>query len=632
MSEASSLSRSRATAHSMGFVSSSQSTQPTSVSLFTSETQIDSRGFVQSPFRAGGPALCSLPAVIDWSIPNIHNYRHQLRARVSPILKEFNISDELVTVTGRRSEVRSGPEPILTVLVVIPHDPNPQSSQWRKAAIKIHHVLSPEFPSISVEIIDDKMMRRPHCFPIPPGHSIIPKWKRICSKILNESDYQEWTGISLWRYGVEDLPTQNRMTVIVGLLESTVGLFSTFAKQIKGILALENEEDIDVLFIKNERFLLTYEAQAEVQIGSPLELGMCRNRLLLPGVSIGIQNSTAGTWTLGGIVQLKRQGIEYHFALTCFHCVYPPPYHRSILTNTKGAAQALTNWEYQHIAPNDHMAKKILRIEQPSTFDLKNTIAHLDESIGCEKNPEFLRVDEKSKAIEQGVDDFVTPNEDRRYRKTLDRIQTLESQRAVFEKILAEESHGLGHVFSGSGANSTITEDGVTRISDWALINVNLERLADGKTDENTFIELNKPFNYNKESPPPRDFVPLPSGKKIISEDRLVKFGRSSKGTTGKYNGVEDLHIVRVKDQTQRRGFRIVITYEHSVSSLKSPFTGPFAMPGDSGSFVCTLQGEVVGMLILGNERLGTFSFSSMSNIFRDIKEKTGADEVCLPE
>ena len=54
----------------------------------------------------------------------------------------------------------------------------------------------------------------------------------------------------------------------------------------------------------------------------------------------------------------------------------------------------------------------------------------------------------------------------------------------------------------------------------------------------------------------------------------------------------------------------------------------PFAIPGDSGSFVGNGRGEVVGMLLGGHERTDTSIFTPMVEIFDDIKRITNAVEV----
>lgn len=53
-----------------------------------------------------------------------------------------------------------------------------------------------------------------------------------------------------------------------------------------------------------------------------------------------------------------------------------------------------------------------------------------------------------------------------------------------------------------------------------------------------------------------------------------------------------------------------------------------FGKPADSGSFVFDNLGGVVGMLLTRFEVKETTYFTSLENIFRDIKEVGGAEEV----
>ncbi|KAJ5093825.1 hypothetical protein N7456_009686 [Penicillium angulare] len=257
MSDAASLTRSRATAHSMAFLSSSTSSQ---VSIFSSESRVDSQGFLRSPFRAGGPVLCSLPGK---SVPisarylqetNISSHFVEIHDKTVEVLEKYNIRHKTFDITGRISLVRSESEPIPTVFVVIPHQSPPDSTEWRQAARIIRGKLNLQFSGISIELIDEKMMIRPECSPVPNSHSIIPKWKQICDSILDTCDISEWSGVSLWRYGVELDPSDNRITVLVSVLESATGPFITAARTIQDILGTANENDIDVLFLKNERW------------------------------------------------------------------------------------------------------------------------------------------------------------------------------------------------------------------------------------------------------------------------------------------------------------------------------------------------------------------------------------------
>lgn len=341
MSDPASITRRRASAHSLAF---HLSTSTASESLWSAESDVDNDGFLQSSFRAGGPVLTALPAYCvpigrAYSVQNdIDDRFSEIYNQVSPLLTEYQIPYFKFSMIARISRVKES-EPIPTVLVGVDHVSPPQSARWREAARKIHAELSPLLPDISVELIDEKLAQRPHCYPVEPSHPIIPKWDDICNDILRVCDICEWTGIACWRYGVEFNieefdPEENPVTIIVTVLESAVGPFTSSLRQIRDILAEYSVDDVDILFMKNERHSHYEESQRD----NFLCQEAC-SRYVLPGVGIGIQDSSTMISTLGGIVELKfpNDPTWYPYGLTCFHGVYPPSKHHSDFSNIEGA-------------------------------------------------------------------------------------------------------------------------------------------------------------------------------------------------------------------------------------------------------------------------------------------------------
>ena len=112
----------------------------------------------------------------------------------------------------------------------------------------------------------------------------------------------------------------------------------------------------------------------------------------------------------------------------------------------------------------------------------------------------------------------------------------------------------------------------------------------------------------------------------IYECDRLHKCGRATGYTQGEYSSVRHALISKhmVNDQETQR-----ITFEHTVTS---PPKDPFSLPGDSGALVFNFPCRVVGMVIGGAE-MGGFTFiTHIDDLFRDIKDTTGASEVRLQE
>lgn len=238
----------------------------------------------------------------------------------SRTLRDLHLRYNDIAVTGRQSKIDPEPELVATVLVRMPNHSQPEL--WHRAVRLISSDLERRgHRRMSVELIEHDFWRGTYCFPVERHHSIFPKWRDIVQEILRRSRKIEWTGIDCWRYGTNPRRRDNPVTVIVRVLKSSQNSFTTAARLIHGILATFKEADVDVLFMK--------DAQKSFVMNPTLPLGVADGSVH-PGVSIGIHNSSAGSSTLGGLVQIrfKREKKWSTYGLTCFHCVCPPAqYH-----------------------------------------------------------------------------------------------------------------------------------------------------------------------------------------------------------------------------------------------------------------------------------------------------------------
>lgn len=274
--------------------------------------------------------MCSLPAFTRLVSAEYdrrtryHDLTPRLRADTEAILVEEGISYEFVSITGRQSKVDPEPEPVPTVLVVTERNS-------RRVAKRIHQALAPLVSNICVELIGDALLKPFRCFPVSPSESIFHKWEKICESILSRSDILEWTALECWRYGTSGDPIQNPVTVVVSVLKSSTSQFYTATQRIRGLLAQQNESDVAILFQKDE---------IKRHVENPLIPRQACTLPAQPGVSLGIHSSSAGSSTLGGIVQLRSPDNEWHsFGMTCFHCVYAPENHRESLNPIQHAGE-----------------------------------------------------------------------------------------------------------------------------------------------------------------------------------------------------------------------------------------------------------------------------------------------------
>lgn len=108
----------------------------------------------------------------------------------------------------------------------------------------------------------------------------------------------------------------------------------------------------------------------------------------------------------------------------------------------------------------------------------------------------------------------------------------------------------------------------------------------------------------------------------------LFKSGRSTSITKAKFSELESVLITREPDPVHG-GTRLVTTWEYAFASISNR---PFAEPGDTGAFVFTGLGGVVGLLWGGAERNDTGYVTPIEAIFDDIKRVTGAVEIRIPD
>ncbi|CAI7662301.1 unnamed protein product [Penicillium glandicola] len=109
----------------------------------------------------------------------------------------------------------------------------------------------------------------------------------------------------------------------------------------------------------------------------------------------------------------------------------------------------------------------------------------------------------------------------------------------------------------------------------------------------------------------------------LFSGLELRKSGRSSRITSGRYNEMECIEFTKAKSKSGQ--VNVVPTWEHKIASGPD---GNLVESGDSGSWVYTRTGALVGILKSGNEAHGTGTMTLMADIFDDIRSVTVATNV----
>ncbi|PYI02814.1 hypothetical protein BO78DRAFT_422245 [Aspergillus sclerotiicarbonarius CBS 121057] len=549
----------------------------------TNPLEIDTDGFLQSTQRAGGPYLCSLPTDSIYPSPDstLKGEEDAIKNHVIQILTEEGIDNPHIDLFDRASKVTPEETPVPTVLITVQQSDS--SKTWRNAAKRIfNECLARYNPQASVEIISSALSNSPLPFPIEPTDGIFHVWPQVRDTILNELDITEWTGLECWRYGHhrhQEHSDLNPPTIIISIKLDSVRQFDADMQKIVQILIQNEVTDCAVLFMKDEfrRYSYTHHL-------APLARLEGFSHQVQPGMSIGIHDDTATSATLGGVVEIQMEGDSSwrRFNLACFHSVYPDlPGQQEKLDEIPGARESLERWRWNAPGFEDSLVRKVLRVDQPSLFDVQDAIKRAGHD---------------------------------------------ETKRTELQGFVDDKSYYLGEVCAGSGLWRTRTRDihnetNKPGLLDWALIDVVKERQGP-----------NTPYLSTSETPPTLSKTsnpPLPHGTE------LQNTGRKIPCTSTEHSPLVQVPISQARDTEGNTVPRP--TYEHGMGVYPRSYLGgggsslpPFAKPGDAGSFVVDADGCVVGMLIGGFVCKETVYYTRIKNLLDDVREVTGAGNVQL--
>ncbi|EEP76151.1 predicted protein [Uncinocarpus reesii 1704] len=446
---------------------------------------------------------------------------------------------------------------------------------------------------MSVEIADPRVFEPMQYSPIFPTDTIYPVWDAVCDAIL-DLDIQGCRAVECFRYG-RDTNDQNPQMVIVTVSPSVKNKFKQTREQIVGILNHFQLQAVGVSIVKGEIERSDTFEQWRLPQDGPKEGGHA-------GLSLGKRGISTSSGTFGGWVEIQDATGEWlRLGLTCFHCVDP----------TKQAniapPQFLTRWYTHGISANDADAKKYLRVDQPSMHDIKNDLAILEK---------FIKSD---RALLQAGESVNQPD-----MKEYERIEALLRKHMVrkshIEQFCASENHHLGHVYAGSGYREKPVLGGYSSwetTMDWALIDVKDQRVRDNDITVHGTPVI--PSIEGLTTLKGWDMAKLLDKYRSGGTECLYKIGQSTGFTAGWYNSIKSIHVATRINQHGKEEMKV--TKEHAILGRSGQ---RFAAPGDSGSFVFTEKGEVVGMIFAGRKDRNISYFTHISHLFEDIKAITG--------
>lgn len=192
---------------------------------------------------------------------------------------------------------------------------------WIKGAGAIYRYLKEHnLNDVSVEITGPRAQLRKYCSPVYPTDTIFPVWQTVYESILVSIDTSEFTALECFRYGRGKESMENPPTVIISVRRGS-GLRIDFRPVRERVISILDDLylfDVAVCILENE---VTKLHASNGLLGGVDE---CQ-QIARAGCSLGMKEKSSGTTgTLGGFVEIQcpTTGDWRKRGLTSFHCVY----------------------------------------------------------------------------------------------------------------------------------------------------------------------------------------------------------------------------------------------------------------------------------------------------------------------
>ncbi|KAJ9265169.1 hypothetical protein DTO212C5_6843 [Paecilomyces variotii] len=560
-------------------------------------------GLINEDLRAGGPYLCAIPtrSVSLRGTPTFSQIEHRMEhlvQNISQILHWHEITIEEFDICGRISRIDPEPAVIPTAFIVTPT--RSIDSKWVDACRQLLDFFRKEaLPQFSVEIACRRAFESPCYFPVKRTDAIYPVWHQVLDCIFKDVELTGINAIECFRVGYNVNQDESQPTIVVSVNRRLSRNWKYIRERIVNIINSMSLWSVGVSIGPGEVLR---------QIAFPLDEFKAEAQA---GLNLGVHRSEKSAGTLSGWIEIEHPRTKrwQKLALTCFHCVDPG------MDSVHSSQQnRLKFWQTNGIQPEDPHAKTVLRVDQPSEKDIKAGLEELDHRIQViAKDPKYLRF--KNALDTTG---FLIPPDRSSYNAMKAQKEKYEREKQHILNFKSHNEHELGYVFSASGYReervATVKHPSENSILDWALIKPMPSRA--GST--NDILGYGTPTI----GLPERLILTGTMGPDMSQITTVFKAGRSTGYTQGTYNGLESAVIADkiVNGQTVRTR-----TLEHAVCGRHGQWFGD---RGDSGSFVFTYSGTVIGMIFGGNTDRAISYFTHIFDIFNDIKKITGASNV----
>lgn len=277
-------------------------------------------GFVNEDWRAGGPDLCTIPA-LTYNIPRTHPLygrlvtdSTQLYLGVQSILDGADVNTMSIRFCGRQSKFEPEDQPTLTAFIAATK--RSIEEDWISVSRSVCQFLhSQGILRISVEICDARALAPDFFYPLSPSDAIFPIWDRVLETILRTCDLTDWNSVGCYRIGKHEHRNMNPPTVIV-TVDTSLPDWRPTRDTIVSILDFFN---LPMVGVKIKRDKMVFGASSKPDLSATSLQDMLR-----VGHSIG-RRGYRGSGTFGGWVQLfnGNTGRWHAFGITCSHVALP---------------------------------------------------------------------------------------------------------------------------------------------------------------------------------------------------------------------------------------------------------------------------------------------------------------------
>ncbi|KAL2852085.1 hypothetical protein BJY01DRAFT_244698 [Aspergillus pseudoustus] len=571
------------------------------------ETPVPSQdGFVEYDLRAGGPTVCEAPCKTLRMVPEDHPHYAQLRdaasfellTRLGDMCRAEGITPLDMFFGERHPILDASQRPSLTLMVLADRRSSSQSS-WIRTARKLHHYLNNKgISGIPVEILDPRFERNPHIHPCHRNDPIFPVWTQIAEEVLETVGLRGIFTLGCFRIGNDDRATHCPTTILMGVDRISTRDWKAVREAIVHILDSNGLGSVAVIVRQDTSPFRSGEVDSIIAREEDCQRAPSMGAPLSPSLQ-KYGNGTLGAWVE---VQLPGTHTYIPFAITCSHCCFPPEE-----ALPAAGVTVVRKWKAEGVRINDAQAKDKLTVNVPNPTAIRSGIARVNEEITkIEKNKKYKMVQQL-----KAQDEFIMPQDETTWAGHRKRLGELEEERKLLADFVKNKLYVFGSVFAASGLREVIstTDSSTMSIRNWALVQPKGHRAV----------------GINGVTAPPRtlSFSQLRDFTESLPDhgDDLFKVGRATGFTKGKYHGLRSCTVAKRFVNGLEQEFK---TWEHVVSAPGDIFL----FPGDSGSLVFNMDGEVVGMLFGGTWCGGVAYFTSTKDLLHDIRKLTGLKDI----